>query len=92
MAVKLIEIPAIHPNPRPRCQADVQMVGDWAWQWRTNAVEKRLRRYSGVERVTQCTHSATVEIDGVPMCRRHAGQLVLERYIKGDLVDKHGDA
>lgn len=75
------------PKPkRPQCEADVQMVGDWAASWRTEMHAKRIRSY-GEGRVSQCTCPSVVEIDGVPMCRKHAGYRVLDMYIDGKIVD-----
>lgn len=35
----------------------------------------------------QCQRPASVEINGTPLCRLHAGSLVLEMWLKGQLHD-----
>lgn len=71
-----------------RCNADVLMNSDYGGRWREQAVKKGVRRYSRSERVAQCTFNAVVEVDGVPMCRRHAGQAALDKWIDGELIEK----
>lgn len=69
------------PQPRPLCQHDVQMIGDWARSCRQDFHDKKLRRYKHTDRPSQCTFLAVVEIDGVPLCRRHAGQIALDHLL-----------
>lgn len=61
-----------------RCQSTVQIVGEHTIRWRKN-------RY-GEENWDKCSHLAVVELDGVLLCRRHAGERVLEQYLAGYLV------
>ncbi|WP_316397326.1 hypothetical protein [Bradyrhizobium sp. 33ap4] len=35
-----------------------------------------------------CQRESTVEIDGKPYCRLHAGGLALDKWLKGELVEK----
>lgn len=72
--------------PRPQCEADVQMVPGWHESWRAEMHAKKIRSY-GSGRVSQCTYPSVIEIDGVPMCRKHAGFKVLDMYVKGEIVD-----
>lgn len=68
------------PVPRtPRCQHNVQMNGDYSQSWRKN-------RYG--DNWQKCTFPSVVEIDGKHYCRRHGGQIVLDKYIAGEIVDK----
>jgi hypothetical protein len=62
----------------PTCQHGVTLVGDWANKFRADVFEKKSRRYRHIDRVDQCTFPAKVYVDGVPMCRRHAGHLALD--------------
>lgn len=76
------------PPSKVMCQADVKVTGAWQEQTRAEWHKKGVRRYRGTERPSQCTFDAVVEVDGLPMCRRHAGQVVLEKFIKGELAEK----
>ncbi len=69
------------------CQHSVQMIGDWAKEWRENAVKTKVRRYKRVDRVDQCTHNAVVELDGKPLCRRHAGMMLLDELVRNSTID-----
>ena len=92
MSIKVLSTAFLTPPPVPvkrvRCDADVNINSDYGRGWREHKVEKGDKRYAGSSRVAQCTFNAVVEIDGVPMCRRHAGQVVLAMYVNGDLVEK----
>lgn len=69
----------------PRCEHSVSLYHHLL-EWRQRAHREGRGRY-GEGRVDQCTRDAVVRVDGVPLCRRHAGQVVLDQYIAGDLID-----
>ena len=71
-----------------QCCADVMENSDYGKSWREQMVKKKIRRYSKSERVMQCIFNAVVEIDGVPMCRRHAGVVALNLWVNGLLIEK----
>jgi hypothetical protein len=73
---------------RPICQANVQVIGDWAKQYRLEAHAKKVRRHALTDRPGQCTFAAVVELDGVPMCRRHAGMVALDHLLKNPEKDE----
>lgn len=75
------------PLPMPRCEASVDMTTQHMREWRAEMKLKKKGRY-GEGRVDQCTRDALVELDGKPLCRRHAGQQVLDLYLSGELVRK----
>lgn len=95
MPIKVLSAAFLTPPPAPvirtRCNADVNMNSDYGAGWRESMVKEGSGRYAGSSRVAQCTFNAVVEINGVPMCRRHAGQVVLGMYINGDLVEKQNE-
>ena len=79
----------LHPWPdgtpraaRPLCAADVALTGQWQEDCRTHWHAKGAARYRRLERPAQCTFPAVVELDGVPYCRRHAGQIVLDALLR----------
>ncbi len=91
MTISLIPgavVPPAMPSRKVRCQHSVVMADGFATRWRDDVVKRKVRSYAGSERVDQCTRHAVVELDGVPMCRRHAGQEVLNLYLAGDLVKR----
>lgn len=69
-------------GPEKLCQHNVTLVGDWQKQWRDQAFARKLGRYKTIDRVEQCSFKATVEIDGVPLCARHAGAVALQHLLK----------
>lgn len=73
---------------KTRCSHTVQIVGEWARKWRIDCHSRGIRRYSGTQRPDQCTHNAVLEVDGTPLCSRHAGILVIDKYLNGDLIEK----
>lgn len=91
MTFKLLK-PFTNPVPfapipkRPQCEADVQLNGRHDAEWRQDMHKKKLRSY-GHGRFQQCTRPSVIEIDGVPTCRIHAGNKVLDTYVKGEIVD-----
>ena len=92
MTIKLLRpLPnaRVAPPRLPRCEAAVDMATAHMRDWRADAQRKGLGRY-GEGRVDQCTRDAVVTLDGAPMCRRHAGQRVLDLYLSGELVRKEG--
>lgn len=95
MPIKVLSSSFLTPPSQPikkvRCDADVTMNSDYGGKWRESMVREGKGRYSGNARVEQCTFNAVVEINGVPMCRRHAGQVVLSMYVNGDLVEKNNE-
>jgi len=68
-------------RPTPRCESTVQIVGDHAKSWRQG-------RYG--ESWKQCSRPSTVELNGVKLCRRHAGERLLDDMIEGKLNYKEG--
>lgn len=48
--------------------------------------EWRLQRYP--DRPRECRHGAYVEIDGKAYCARHGGKIALEKWARGELVEK----
>lgn len=70
--------PAPPPPSGPRCVATVQTYSEHERRW-------RLQRYG--EETFQCTREAVVEVQGKCYCRLHAGHLVLDMYIRGDLKE-----
>lgn len=92
MPIKVLNSIFLTPTAQPvikvRCDADVNMNSDYGNQWREHMVKEGAGRYAGNSRVAQCTFNAVVEIDGTPMCRRHAGQVVLAKWINGELTEK----
>lgn len=92
MKVALIPLPTAAWDPskpiRPVCQHDVKPETDHAKHYRIEAHQKGLRRHALTDRPGQCTFAAVVTIDGVPMCRRHAGQLALDHLLEHGCTGK----
>jgi hypothetical protein len=66
-------------NPTPPCESTVQIVNGHDEEWRK-------KRYG--EEWKPCTRTSTVILDHVHLCRRHAGERVLEQYLRGELIKK----
>lgn len=60
----------------PQCVSTVQVVNGHDEEWRK-------KRYG--ENWRQCTRPSTVILDGEHLCRRHAGERVLEQYLDGEV-------
>jgi len=85
MTIRILREPVIRPEPvsTPQCSMVVYTAGhDAAWRERWYG-----QRRPGAD-PKRCQHDSNVTIDGKPYCRRHAGALALERWLKGDLVEK----
>lgn len=67
--------------PTPRCQGQVKVQTEHELRWRK-------QRYGEAppDRVFQCSRDSVVEINEKVYCRLHGGNLVLEMYLKGELV------
>ena len=92
MTVKVLKpftnpVPFVPTPKRPQCEADVQLNGLHDTEWRQDMHKKKIRSY-GQGRFQQCTRMAVVEINGVPMCRIHGGNKVLDLYVSGEIVDR----
>lgn len=92
MSVKVLKpftnpVPFVPTTKRPQCEADVRLNGSHDTEWRQDMHQKKIRSY-GNGRFQQCTRQAVVEIDGIPMCRIHAGNKVLDQYVAGELVNR----
>lgn len=70
------ESPHTPQSTTPRCSSTVQIVNGHDVEWRK-------KRYG--EEYNRCTRPATVILDSIPLCRRHAGERVLEQYLDGKL-------
>lgn len=68
-------------RPTPPCESKVQIVGMHAESWRKG-------RYGN--RHEFCSRPATVELNGVNLCRRHAGERLLDDLIEGRLKYEEG--
>lgn len=66
------------PALTPRCESTVQVVSDHDEQWRRNRF--------GDEHWNQCTRHSVVALNGAYLCRRHAGERLLEDYLEGKLI------
>lgn len=65
------------PPATPRCDHTVQVESAHAMKWRRD-------RYG--ENFARCTRDSVVEIDGRNLCRLHAGHVVLDMYLSGELA------
>lgn len=63
-------------QPTPPCESTVQIVGRHAASWRKS-------RYGDRDKL--CSRPATVELKGVKLCRRHAGERLLDDLLEGKL-------
>lgn len=63
----------------PPCESKVQIVGMHSESWRKG-------RYG--DRYELCSRPATVELNGVNLCRRHAGERLLDDMREGKLEYK----
>lgn len=63
----------------PPCDSHVQIVSLHADEWRKE-------RYG--DRAKLCSRPATVELNGVNLCRRHAGERLLDDLLEGKLEYK----
>lgn len=74
----------IKPEPlhTPQCTMPVDPPTH-ATMWRRDRY-KRLRPSFDPDR---CQRESTIEIDGKPYCRLHAGGLALERWLRGELLE-----
>jgi len=76
----------------PRCEYDCTSNLDWRERVHREGrsgvygPNSQTARYMA-GRLMQCTYDGVVEIDGVPLCRRHAGFVVLDKYLAGEIVD-----
>lgn len=63
----------------PQCQASVPVDEHWnpSWIAKRRATAER-RRYDP----DKCTRGGTVRIDGVVLCRQHAGSIAIEELVK----------
>jgi len=77
------QFPGMAPPPvrTPRCNANVNDSSTHEERWRTE-------RYGKSDRPFQCSRPSVVEINGKPYCRLHGAHIVLDMYIKGELVDR----
>ena len=70
------------PKPvTPRCQHKVQVMGWHDERWRTGRYADRPGDWD------QCTFPSVVIVNGRHYCRRHGGQVVLDLYLEGKIVD-----
>jgi hypothetical protein len=71
--------------PTPQCESNVQDFGERELSW-------RMQRY-GAEKATafRCIRTSVVQIDGKHYCRLHGGHIVLDKYIRGEIVDAPKD-
>lgn len=81
---EFLPVPVRRPR-LPRCEHRV--VTNMGWR---EAMHREGRGRYAEGDPDQCTRDAVVKVDGVPMCRRHAGQVVLDKWLSGKLVEKNG--
>lgn len=62
-----------------QCQAPVPTNEHWNKSWLQKRRETAIRKGYDPEK---CTRGGTVRIDGVILCRQHAGSLAVEELIK----------
>jgi hypothetical protein len=79
--------PPLKPRSRlPQCQHEVID--------QLQRPEWRARRYSiGVDdKLWQCRRESAVEVDGKPLCRIHAGLVLLDNALRAEPVDDIGES
>ncbi|MER9176202.1 hypothetical protein NKH72_21740 [Mesorhizobium sp. M0955] len=85
MTVSVLKPKIIKPERvvTPQCCAEVEPPTH-ATMWRRDRY-KKLRPQFDPDR---CQRESTLDIEGKPYCRIHAGQLALDRWLSGELVVK----
>lgn len=81
--MRLTKPTVIKPLPvkTPQCCAVVTLPTAQAY------LVERYKRLRPEYDPNRCQKPSTVEIDGKHYCRSHAGQIALEKWIVGDLVE-----
>lgn len=83
MKKPLILKPRIQQHPRvetPQCSATVPPPTH-SEQWRLGRYKELRPHYDP----TKCQRESTLSIDKKPYCRIHAGQIALEKWMKGEI-------
>lgn len=81
---RFVPIPVERPV-LPRCEYDCTSNPDWREFMHSEPGRGRGKYAAG--RVMQCTFDGVVKIDGTPYCRKHAGFIVLDKWLTGKLVE-----
>lgn len=76
---KVIKYEPLHT---PQCSADVDPPTH-ANMWRRDRYKKLRPTFDP----DKCQRESTIEIDGKPYCRLHAGGLALDKWLNGKLVE-----
>lgn len=69
--------PPVPYTRTPRCCAEIKVQNESERRWRE-------RRYGAA--TFQCAYPSVVELDGRPLCGRHAGEETLAMYLDGRLA------
>lgn len=76
------------------CKHKVSFLADYTRRWRkdiyTDQKKEKIGKYGKLDTFDQCTLAATVTVDGVPMCRRHAAYVALD-YVMEQSEEKPDD-
>jgi hypothetical protein len=62
-----------------QCEAPVPTDESWNPAWLISRRERAVRKGYDPEK---CTRGATIRIDGVPLCRQHAGSIAIATLVR----------